>query len=112
MKVQAFAIFDIASETYSAPFFRNTVALAKRDFAEMISQPGLVGKYPEDFFLDRLFSIELDTGEILDSDKFRVVRASDLLSLRNKPTSQSALEEIEQSEVQAERMAEHTSAQF
>ncbi len=75
----------------------------------MISQPGLVGKYPEDFFLDRLFSIELDTGEILDMDRFRVVRASDLLSSRTKPTSQSALEEIERSEVQDQRMAQPTS---
>ncbi|QIR82347.1 nonstructural protein [Chicken microvirus mg7_14] len=112
MKVQAFAIFDIASETYSAPFFRNTVALAKRDFAEMISQPGLVGKYPEDFFLDRLFSIELDTGEILDSDKFRVVRASDLLSSRTKPTSQSVLEESERSEIRRQLVEDNSSAQF
>lgn len=112
MKLQAFAIFDIASETYSAPFFRSTVAVAKRDFAEMLTQPGMVSKYPDDFFLDRLFSIELDTGEIVDSDKFRVVRASDLLSSRTQPTSQSALEEIERSEVQDQRMAQPTSAQF
>lgn len=111
MKLQAFAIFDIASETYSAPFFRSTVAVAKRDFAEMLTQPGMVSKYPDDFFLDRLFSIELDTGEILDKDRFRVIRATDLLASK-QPNSSRELEEVERSEIQRSLVEDNSSAQF
>lgn len=111
MKLQAFAIFDIASETYSAPFFRATVALAKRDFAEMLSQPGLVSKYPDDFFLDRLFSIELDTGEILDKNRFRVIRATDLLASQ-QPNRARELEETERSEIKRSLVEDTSSAQF
>ena len=111
MKLQAFAIFDIASETYSAPFFRSTVAVAKRDFAEMLTQPGMVSKYPDDFFLDRLFSIELDTGEILDKDRFRVIRATDLLASA-QPNRSKELEEVERSEIERQRVENPTSAQF
>lgn len=108
MKMQAFAIYDSASQSFSAPFFRPTEALAKRDFTEMLAQPGMVSKYPEDFALHRLFSVDLDTGEILDTDAFRVVRAIDLI---DKPeTSSRALEEAERSEIQSQSVEKFKSA--
>lgn len=108
MKMQAFAIYDSAAQTFSAPFFRPTEALAKRDFTEMLGQPGMVSKYPEDFALHRLFSVDLDTGEILDTDSFRVVRAVDLIQQPETPSR--ALEDDERSEIQAQALAKFKEA--
>lgn len=84
MKLQAYSVYDHASETFAAPFFVPKEALALRVLTDLVNNPRTdVGQYPKDF---ELFHIgHYDTGSaVLTSEKPTMIkRANAMLKPEN-----------------------------
>lgn len=66
MRLRAFCVFDVKSDTYSAPFWKQTVGQALRDFADLAQDRSTtVGRHPEDFKLVQVGEFEDTTGEVI-----------------------------------------------
>lgn len=94
MRLRAFAVFDVKSDTYSAPFWKNTVGQALRDFADIAQDKGTtVGRHPADFKLVQVGEFEDSTGEIIPGPVVSLGFASDhvvkqdVIPLNNKKVS-------------------------
>lgn len=69
MVLRAFSVYDVKSDTYSAPFFKGTVGLALRDFADLVSDKSTTpGRHPEDFKLVELGSFDDSNGQLTSHD--------------------------------------------
>ncbi len=67
MKVQCYAIFDMASGIYEKPFFSTADAVVKREFQDIaVSADHPIGKHPEHYSLWRLGMLDNNTGKITD----------------------------------------------
>lgn len=63
MILRAFSVFDVKSDTYSAPFWKSTVGQALRDFADVANDKNsTIGRHPEDFKLVQLGEFNDETG--------------------------------------------------
>lgn len=66
MKLKAFSIYDVKSESYSPPFFQNTVGLAIRMFTEAANDPETrIAKYPTDFTIFEIGTFDDSSGTII-----------------------------------------------
>lgn len=66
MMLKVFSIYDIKAETYSPPFFLQTVGLAIRTFTDVANdRESRVHKYPEDFTLFEIGTFNDTSGTII-----------------------------------------------
>lgn len=66
MRLRAFSVFDVKSDTFSAPFWKGTIGQALRDFADLANDMNsTVGRHPEDFKLVQVGEFEDTTGGLI-----------------------------------------------
>jgi len=75
--MQIYSIRDQKGECFSSPFYKHTHGEAERDFHTLVKDPAsTLNKYPTDFDLYHLGTIDLNTGKITTPDTpFHVVKA-------------------------------------
>lgn len=67
MKVQIYAIFDMASGTYEKPFFSPADDIVKREFLNVATAADHpINRHPKDYSLWRLGNFDDNTGLIQD----------------------------------------------
>nr|QJB20931.1 MAG: nonstructural protein [Microvirus sp.] len=82
MILEIYAIHDIASESYSQPFYAYNDAIATRTVGNAVKQPGTsFHDNPEDFRLYHIGSYDDNLGLIQPTNQRFVIRLSDLASL-------------------------------
>lgn len=82
MDHNVYAIYDNAAKTYLVPLFvsRNDV-VPTREFQQITNSPdSILHAHPGDFQLNKLGTINLDTGELKPSDPVEIAQAVDLLN--------------------------------
>lgn len=68
MRFFGFSIFDVKADTYSPPFWKPTVGLAIRDFADLANNPDtVVGRHPGDFKLVQVGEFDDQVGGLVPS---------------------------------------------
>ena len=80
MKLQAFSIFDHASETFAGPFFVPSERVALRVYSEIANNPQSdVSKYPKDYELFHIGTFDTTTALLTDEKPTMIARASSLV---------------------------------
>lgn len=65
MKLKAYAIRDVVSDTFHAPFFAPSDGVAKRVVSEILRNPGSeLSKYPRDYMVFRVGEYDTETGAL------------------------------------------------
>lgn len=78
MRLRAFAVFDVKSDSYSAPFWKSTVGQALRDFADLANNKDTtVGRHPEDFKLVQVGEFEDSSGVLFPCEPVSLGFATD-----------------------------------
>ncbi len=67
MKVQIYAVFDMASGTYEKPFFSTADALVRREFQNVATAADTpINQHPKDYSLWRLGNFDDNSGKVND----------------------------------------------
>lgn len=83
MNIQYFAIYDKKSLSYGQAFPSMTFGSAERSFKDSVNQSDTPhSKYPEDFTLYYLFTLDDETGRVEQDDPPRVI--VEALALKNQ----------------------------
>ncbi len=81
MKVQLYAVFDMASGTYEKPFFSTTDDLVRREFENVATAKDTpIGKHPKDYSLWRLGNFDDNTGTVKDEANECLCTALEIMS--------------------------------
>ena len=84
MKLQAFSIFDHASETFAGPFFVPSERVALRVFNDVANNPQSdVSKYPKDYELFHIGTFDTTTALLTDEKPTMIARASSMIKPEN-----------------------------
>lgn len=69
MNVSYFSVYDKKTTTYGQLFPASTAGSAERSFFESINNDAnsLVGKYPDDFALYRVFEFDDESGQVIQN---------------------------------------------
>lgn len=68
-KLLIYAIFDKKSERFDTPFFTVSEVFGKRRFLLMLDEEGALKKWPEDFNLQQLGTVNIITGNVESKQK-------------------------------------------
>ncbi len=80
MKLQAYSIYDDGAETFSGPFFVAKEALGIRAFEQIVNDArSEVSRYPKDYCMFHIGSLNTVTGELASEKPTMVIRAHALL---------------------------------
>lgn len=85
MLLHAYAIFDVKSEIYHAPFFMVADGAAARAFADLANDASTsVGRHPADYTLYRIGSFDDASGMLLSDQRTHIAHAVSLVQ-RQQP---------------------------
>lgn len=80
MRLIAFSVFDVKADAFSAPFWKQTIGQAMRDFGDLANDRNTtVGRHPEDFKLVQIGEFEDSDGRLLPSEHRSLGFAADLV---------------------------------
>ncbi len=81
MKVQLYAVFDMASGTYEKPFFSTADDLVRREFQNVATAADTpIGKHPKDYSLWRLGNFDDNTGLLKNETNECLCTALEIIS--------------------------------
>jgi len=90
MKVNAYCVYDRKSMVYNTPYFLSNDNVALRHFDTVMQSPdSLVGRYPEDYQMFRIASMETSTG-VVTPEEFPVyiISGTAMIKMRDIALSQ------------------------
>ncbi len=74
MKKQMYSVYDLKSEFYQAPFPFHNDEDAQRGLASVFANPdSMIAKYPEDYRLFHLGTLDDNSGELIPQNPPRLV---------------------------------------
>jgi len=81
MKLNAYTIYDVASGSYSRPWFAQADGMAKRGFSDIANDPTHdIGKHPEDYTLFRVGDFNERTGTLRGEGLEKIATALEMVS--------------------------------
>jgi len=97
MKIQLYAIFDMASGIYEKPFFSTADDLVRREFLNVATSAETpISKHPKDYSLWRLGNFDDNTGLVQNETNECLCTALEIISQSQKVDGQKHLD-LEQS---------------
>lgn len=95
MKLFAYSIRDVVSETFAAPFFTPNEGLALRFINQMLADPKHpLAQYPADHFIFRVGEFQTDSGKLTINEPTQICSVISLIPDKSLSAPRSDVETI------------------
>lgn len=97
MKLGLYSVVDTSLDLFNPPFSARSDAEARRMFALLANEPGLIGSAPEDFRLVKLAEFDDSNGALVTHEPKNLGRAVEFVGLYNPQHTEKVAHETQKS---------------